>query len=468
MDRHATKYLQQWMDTAKRKPLVLRGARQVGKTWMVRDLAQRNSRDLIEINFERNPSMSQCFESNDPQIVLKQIAVETQRVGGIDPQTSFLFLDEVQAFPEALAKLRWFYEEMPDLPVVAAGSLLEFTLANFEYSMPVGRISFQNVEPLGFDEYLQAHKKKPLYDEIQAWRAASAITPVTPIVHKQATQMYARYIMVGGMPEIVCADIEGENSSVIRELQEDLLASYRADFSKYNGRINESIIDQMLSVSAQTIGQKFVAARAGGGLNPVQARAGLRLLTQAHLCTMITHTAATGIPLASERKNKFQKIALLDIGMMHALVNTPSRIAFPDVETLTPAARNRIAEQMTTQSIRRLGSPSGDPRALFYWVHEGGSGRSGEIDYIIELNGMVVPLELKSGASGSMKSLHLFMHKRKLSFAIRVDGNPPSIMQVNVKTTEGNAVSYTLLSIPLYLLWNIEKIVENFSHNDSE
>ena len=182
MQRALSDWLDRWLADPGRKPLVLRGARQVGKTWLVRDLARRSGRELVELDFERDPGHKRAFLSNDPRDALGQVSLLVNR--DVHEHRSLLFLDEIQAAVEILAKLRWFYEEMPALPVVAAGSLLELALGDHAFSMPVGRISFQHVEPLGFPEYLDAHGQERLHTALAGWRPGGTLPEV---VHRQAT-----------------------------------------------------------------------------------------------------------------------------------------------------------------------------------------------------------------------------------------------------------------------------------------
>jgi predicted AAA+ superfamily ATPase len=200
--------------------LVLRGARQVGKTWLVRDLAARSLRQLIELNFEREPRLARHFESNAPAEITNEISLALGRP--IDPGNSLLFLDEIQAAGHLLAKLRWFAEEMPQLPVIAAGSLLDFTLADHSFSMPVGRLSYQHVEPMGFPEYLLAHGQERLLSVLSRWRPPARLSPAA---HEKATEWFERYAMVGGMPAVVAADAGGGDAADCRALQRDLMAT---------------------------------------------------------------------------------------------------------------------------------------------------------------------------------------------------------------------------------------------------
>ncbi|MBI5486255.1 MAG: ATP-binding protein [Deltaproteobacteria bacterium] len=453
MKRGLADVMDAWLQDSGRRPMVLRGARQVGKTWLVRDLAARSGRDLVELNFERDPSLKRHFATNDPRNILAELSLASGR--DIHPETAILFLDEIQAASPLLAKLRWFYEELPALPVVAAGSLLEFALAAPTFSVPVGRIGFRHVEPMGFAEYLEAHGAQRLLSTLREWRPGKEPSPAA---HEKATEWFHRYAMVGGMPAAVKADVEGRPPREVRELQRELVATYRADFARYSGRMDRDILDSVLRAVAASLGRKFVYAHVGEGVKQQQAKRGLDLLVQARLVHEVRHTAANGLPLGAEVKDGRRKAVLADVALLHALVGTPAGTAFPAETALAPALRGQLAEQLAAQQLRLFHDGAADGPELFYWQREGSS--PGEIDYLVQLGGRIVPLELKSGAAGAMKSLHQFVHDKRLGLAVRCDANPPSHQVVDVKTTRGDRVTYRLLGVPPYLLHRVPALLE--------
>lgn len=198
MYRNASEKLDRWLGSKKRKPLVLRGARQVGKTWLIRDLARRNRKELIEVNFERTPQLADLFTSNRPDQILLYLEAELNL--RIDRENALLFLDEIQAKPTVLASLRWFGEEMPELPVAAAGSLLDFALADHDISMPVGRITYYYLEPISFFEFILASGNDRLYRLLKEMRLTA---PLPDALHETCLELYLSYIRIGGMPEVV-------------------------------------------------------------------------------------------------------------------------------------------------------------------------------------------------------------------------------------------------------------------------
>ncbi len=445
-------HLNAWLADTGRKPLVLRGARQVGKTWLVRSFAQQHGKDLIELNFERDPSARQYFSSNDPKAILGEISLALNRP--VNVERALLFLDEIQVAGDILAKLRWFAEEMPQLPVVAAGSLLEFTLSDHSFSMPVGRIGFLHVEPMGFLEFLEAHNQQILLERLQTWRTGQEFSAT---LHEHAMHWFRRYQMIGGMPAIVSADISGANARTCREKQYDLLATYRADFAKYAKRINTLVLDSTLRAVAASLGRKFVYSRVDDSIKQHQAKSALELLVLARICHLVRYTSANGLPLGGEVKATFRKAILNDVGLLHAILKLPAQESFPNGESLAPQVRGQIAEQVVGQLLRLLGPFSGDGPELYYWQREGG--RPGEVDYLVQAVNGIVPVELKSGSAGAMKSLHQFMFDKKLGLAVRFDQNPPSQFELSTKTTQGDAVRYKLVSLPLYLTEMLDRIL---------
>lgn len=436
--------MDQWITDPDRKPLILRGARQTGKTWLVRDLAQRHAKDLIELNFERDPASKHFFQSNDPHSILGEISLGIGR--SIVPERALLFLDEIQAAGDLLAKLRWFAEEMPQLTLISAGSLVEFLLTDHSFSMPVGRVGFLHVEPMAFTEFLIAHGQDFLVERLAAWKPGREFSSV---LHDQASLWFHRYCMVGGMPAVVSSDVAGSEPWKIREKQYDLAAAFRSDFSKYKKRFESMALDATLMAVAGSLGRKFVYARVQDGIRQQQARNALELLAKARICHLVKHSSANGLPLGGEIKDSFRKVILSDIGLFHALQRTPAMDSFPRWESIAPQVRGQMAEQIVGQQLRSLGPLSGDGPELYYWQREGG--RPGEVDYLVQIDGRIVPVELKSGAAGSMKSLHQFMYEKKLGFAVRFDQNPPSQFDLSLKTTQGDKVQYRLRSLPRYL-----------------
>jgi len=446
MKRSASKFLDQWIKDIKRKPLVLRGARQVGKTWLVRDLAQRHGLKLIELNMERQPELAEHFRANDPRRAVSDLSADLGI--SISPETCLLFIDEVQATPQLLAFLRWFREEMPEMPVVAAGSLLDFALREHAFSMPVGRISYCYLEPISFYEFLDASGNELLKT---ALIAAGESLDVAPRLHQRALELFSEYCLVGGLPEVVSDWLAKRDDERRLQLQRDLLTTYRDDFNKYRGRISSDLLRGVMDALPRQLGGRFVYSHVDRESKHRDLKQALELLSLARVCHRVEHTAANGLPLGSETNPGLFKVILVDIGLAAVQLGL-SRLDLRDLDTVVWANKGGIAEQFVGQHLRCLSQAYEDP-GLFYWQRT--EGRQAEIDYVIQHGSYVVPVEVKAGKAGSMKSLHAFMQAKQLSCALRLDINPPSSQMVDVKTTTSKSVKYRLISLPLYMVESI-------------
>jgi hypothetical protein len=446
MERQISCQLDQWLLDADRKPLVLRGARQVGKTWLVRDLAKRHGKQLVELNIERQPQLADHFLSNDPRRALADLSADLGQPISIN--SSMIFIDEIQAAPRLFSFLRWFREELPELPVLAAGSLLDFELEKHEFSVPVGRISYCYVEPMTFYEFLTASGQDALR---LALDAAAATPELNPRLHQRAVELFSEYCLVGGLPEVVADWCTYRDDSRRMRLQRDLIATYQDDFNKYRGRIAVPQLRQVMDSVPRQLGARFMFSQVGAEGSQRGLKSCHDLLCKARICHRVEHTAANGLPLGAETKSGLFKSILVDIGLVSAQLGL-SRLEFRDIDQVIWANKGGLAEQFVGQHLRCLAPVYEDPR-LFYWQRT--EGRQGEIDYLIQQGSSIVPVEVKAGSSGSMKSLHAFMADKGLARAIRLDINPPSVQAVVCKTTTGEPVSYQLISLPLYMVESI-------------
>ena len=451
MFRKASKYLDEWLKLKKRKPLILRGARQVGKTWLVRDMAKRNNLELIELNVEKRPEIAEHFNSNDPVKILTNL--ESELNCKIILNNSLLFLDEIQAKPELLPVLRWFMEEMPQLPVISAGSLLDFALKDHTFSMPVGRISYYYLEPMSFLEFILASGNRSLYMQLTDMQINE---PLNDTLHKKCLELYSNYCLIGGMPGVVAEWYETNDFKRCIKVQQDIIATLRDDFNKYSKRIRTENLHKVLSSVPDQLGKKFVTSRVDASLRSGEVKNALALLTQARICHKIFHTSGNGLALGAEANEKFFKVLMVDIGLVSIQLGL-SVLKLTDARDFIFKNKGSLAEQFVGQQIRVFQSALEDP-ALYYWQRT--SGRQGEIDYIIQYGTDIIPVEVKSGAKGAMKSLHQFMFDKKLDLAVRCDHNPQTIHMMDVKTTIGDRVSYKLLSIPFYLVEVLPSLLE--------
>ena len=456
MKRDCSSFLVEWLHSKARSPLIIRGARQVGKTWIIRDLAESTQHRLVELNFERQPELASLFTSNEPREIVAKIEAFSGK--GIDPSTTILFLDEIQAAPHLLATLRWFAEEMPQLAVVAAGSLLDFALASHEFSMPVGRIGYIYLEPLSFEEFLEAMGGLELRKYLQTYHMDEAI-PLA--LHTKLITAMKEYVIIGGMPAAVSAWAAEKNPSTIHQIHLNLLATYREDFAKYSGRLSiERLQDIVTSIPSQ-IGKKFVYSHANPEMTTTSLKQALDLLTQARICYRVFATAANGLPLNAEIRRKFFKVLLLDCGLVCTELGL-SLHQMSSVAELTLINSGGIAEQLVGQQLRTLPPPFVPP-SLNYW-HRTEKGGGAEIDYVIQHRDEIIPVEVKAGKTGTLKSLHQFMQSKEKRLAVRINSNYPTVDTIRLKTSKGLPVSYTLLSLPFYLLGQLHRLIDETMH----
>ena len=452
MKRTLLNYLQTWLTSSDRKPLVVRGARQVGKTWLIRHLAERFGKKLIELNFEKNIALVSLFDSNDPQQILLNLS--TLHNEKINSDNCLLFLDEIQAAPQLFSKLRWFAEDLPQLPVVAAGSLLEFVLAEHSFSMPVGRITYMHLEPLSFEEFLLASGKQSLVDYLEAYDFSIEV-PIA--IHEQLTGLFKEYLLVGGLPAAVVNWTAERSLNSVNRVQHDLLATYRDDFSKFRGRVAIERLDEVMMAIPKMLGEKFVFSRVNAAVQPNTMKNVLDLLGKARICHSVWSCSANGVPLAAEKNEKYFKEIFLDTGLCSVALGLGLN-QLNAADEITMINNGGVAEQVVGQLLRTINQPFVEP-ALYYWLrHEKGS--SAEIDYVIQYGSKVIPIEVKAGSTGGLKSLHLFMGMKKYSIAVRVNSDLPNKTDVKVKDQSGSGVEYLLVSIPFYLVGQLYRLLD--------
>ncbi len=449
------KNLLAWFEKTNRKPLVLRGARQVGKTWVVRELAKNLSVDLIELNFEREPELSEIFEEKSPEKILGSI----EKVKGkrIIKENSLLFLDEIQKAPQAFANLRWFYEECPQLAVISTGSLLDFVLKDHQFSMPVGRISYMFMEPMSFSEFLLANGEEPLFSFI---KEVSVTTKFPNVIHEKLSSLFNSYLTIGGMPAVVKEWIDTTSPAAVAEYQQDILNTFADDFSKYAGRISPDRIRKVMLSVPRLLGRKYKYSLVDREEKSQALRKALDLLCLARVCHKVRSSNGRGIPLAAEENDRIFKVVFLDTGLASAVQGIVLK-SEKELNEFIRINKGGIAEQAVGQMLRAGELKYIDP-TLHYYVREK-SGSEAEIDYLFQLNAQITPIEVKAGATGSLKSLHQFMASRGFELAVRVNIQKPSIVEVDVKTTKGIRAQYTLISVPFYLVGELRRIIEENS-----
>jgi predicted AAA+ superfamily ATPase len=395
MKRWVEKQVLSWKDSPRRKPLIIRGARQVGKTWLVENVLAEQFDSFVKIDLEKRRDLHVHFAENlEPQTILSYLELATDR---ISPGKTLVFFDEIQACPRAIMALRYFYEQMPKLHVIAAGSLLEFAFG--EISIPVGRLQYLHMYPMTFYEYLMAMGK-----ESMAEYALTTPAGVDKAVQEIILQELRKYFFVGGMPE--CIKTYRESGSMLEafQVQSEILESYRDDFSKYMPRIDTSSLDAVFLNLAKSVGDQLKYTRLNENHSGQTNRKAFDLLTKAKLIHKIPACNPSGLPLGATANQKKFKACMLDIGLLQRLCQVPVELELKE-ENLLAMYRGKLAEQFVAQELLAWHSSE-----LFYWARDA-RGSSAEVDYLVVRDGKIYPLEVKSGAGGSLKSLHLMLGK---------------------------------------------------------
>lgn len=452
MNRANLVHLQVWLKNSRRKPLVLRGARQVGKTWLVRELAKRKGLKLIELNFEKNPQQSKVFASNETKDIL--LSLEGIINEKVTPENSLLFLDEIQAAPQLLAKLRWLSEDLPALPVIAAGSLLDFTLKKHNFSMPVGRVGYMFLYPLSFQEFLMATDRHKLLEYIECYNLGDNVLPT---MHERLCQATREYVLIGGMPDAVMTWRETGSLLEVSQTHHNLINTYRDDFAKYDTRINRERLDEVLIKIPSILGQKFKPSLVTTEQQAKIIQNACSLLETAKIIHKIYSTDATGLPLDANRNDKIFKSIFLDIGLVSAMLNLKMENIKQGFFNLSLANDGGLAEQLVGQSLLCNQEYFLQP-ALNYWMREK-QGSSAEVDYIIQHDGNIVPIEVKAGSTGTLKSLHMLVALRELKLAVRINNDIPSVTNINTPTQIKKQAKYQLVSLPFYLLEQLPRLI---------
>lgn len=395
MQRKVIEKLIQWKANVRRKPLLVRGARQVGKTYTITEFGQIHFNGNIHaFNFEKNPEIHSIFEQNlDSNRIIAELELVVNKK--IVPGKDLLFFDEIQECPKAIMALRYFYEENPELHVIAAGSLLEFALKDI--SFPVGRLQMLYMYPMSFEEFLIASSKDLLAKKIKQ-PGEQLSSNVTQMVNNE---MY-NYFIIGGMPECVGAFINTGSILEAINIQTDLIATYRQDFSKYAGQADKRCLNSVLSAVAQRTGEQIKYSRLNEDYTNPTIKKAFELLETARLFSKVRATSPAGLPLGAGASEKKFKTVFLDIGLMSNFCGYYSDKTISK-KKFTSAYNGKMAEQFIGQELR-----CATDRELYYWSREA-RGSSAETDYLIEKEDEIIPIEVKSGKSGSLKSLHLLL-----------------------------------------------------------
>lgn len=443
MERLIVKKLEGWKLSPIRKPLIVRGARQVGKSHTITEFGKTSFKGRIHVvDFEKRPDWKTVFDKNlDPFRIVNELEVllNVKITKGED----LLFLDEIQAAPKAIMSLRYFHEEMPELHVIAAGSLLEFELKNI--SFPVGRVNLITMVPMNFYEFLKGAGMDKLAEIIAS---PPAILPDS--IHNKLIDVLRQYLFIGGMPECVKVWLHSKSIADVFTIQSDLINTYRQDFSKYAPHADKRSLSHALSSVVRNIGHTIKYTNLSNEFTGPTNKKAFDLLNLARIIHKIHAASPASLPLHATASEKKFKAILVDTGLMRSLSELPATIEYPKNDLLN-MYQGALAEQFAGQEFI-----SGGVENLYYWSREA-KNSSAEVDYMIVRNNTVCPVEIKGGAAGKLRSMHLLLQHN------------PHIEKGYVLSTNvyGELPEQRLVFLPLYYSWWLANDMNSGISNES-
>ena len=439
MRRDIEKELILWKAQKEKYPLIIRGARQVGKSYLVETFGKTHFQNNVIVNLEFQPQLKDCFKSLDPSEIINKL----QLILGVQikEDNTLLFLDEIQECPQAIMALRYFKEKMPKLPIIAAGSLLEFVMRSPDFKMPVGRIQFLYLEPMSFSEYLDAAGNQNLREFISDVKLTDSIDDV---IHKKLLELLRIYIIVGGMPAALTEYLSSKDLMNCQRIQTALLQTYRSDFGKYAKISQHKYLQKVFDAAPRMAGQRIKYSNIDPDTRSRDLKNALNLLTLAGIVRPIYLTKASGLPLGAQINEQRFKINFLDVGLMQNSCGLQGRLSIE--EDFMQINAGSVAEQFVGQELTAY-SDRHQQVGLYFWAREK-RGSMAEVDYVINIGSDIFPVEVKSGKEGRLKSLRMFIEEKKSRLGIRFSQDKLSYYD-------------KILSIPLYMVEQLPRLAES-------
>ncbi len=437
MYRHIISELKEWVFKERRKPLLLRGARQVGKTWLVETLAKDQFNNLIKIDFEEKHNLISLFDGDlDPEKICSEIEI---RLGQeIIESKTLIFFDEIQICPRAIMSLRYFYEKKPGLHVIAAGSLLEFVYS--EISFPVGRLQTMEVFPMDFSEFLLA-----LGNNKAAEICRQPVSDVSEPIHNYLIDQLRTYWLVGGMPECVKVYSETKSIKTATEVQDEIIETYKLDFNKYKPKTDINCLNTVFSGLAAKVGQQIKYTTFSKDYTIPTIKRAFESLLKARIATKVKAVSSPGMPMEIYASEKKFKTVFLDIGLMNRVMGIDYNEAL-NHDNLLSIYRGQLAEQFVGQEFASSGK-----NQLYYWAREAKNSNA-EIDFLFHKAGDFIPVEVKDGPSGKLRSLHSYRNNYKPGYSVVIHSGKP-----------GRLKNENIVFLPLYYansfaIWGINQL----------
>lgn len=438
MNRTIEKHLAAWKNAPNRLPVLVRGARQVGKSFIIEKFGSESFQNCLTINFDLYPQYESCFSGSlEPRDICSAISVVSGKE--IVPGKTLLFLDEIQQCPRAISALRYFYEKMPELHVIGAGSLLEFALTAEETRMPVGRVQYLFMYPLTFFEFLDALGQQPALRNLLEHETVS---PYPDAIHDHLLSLVKLYMTTGGMPAVIREYVTSGNMVLCARTQAAIAQTYRDDFGKYATRAGITHLQNVFAAVPKMVGRKFKYSAVDHSAHTRELKAALELLEKAGVLYRVKQTSGSGLPLEAGASERNFKVVFLDVGLMQNLCGLSGELfAATDILAVHAGA---VAEQFVGQELLAHADPFTRP-GLYYWAREARTSNA-EVDYLVPHGSKALPLDVKAGKSGTLRSLRLFMQEYSSPLGIRVSS-------LNQSYNDG------LLSVPLYAMLRMKDLL---------
>lgn len=442
IDRHIERGLREWKDSGSRKPLILRGARQTGKTFAVKEFSAGFSR-FIHLNLERPRDREPFQHYNSGQELWEKIQLYQGARG--DEKSTLLFIDEIQASPEAIRSLRYLYEDLKYLHVIAAGSLLEVFTQKEGFSFPVGRVQSYHMFPVNFAEYLEI-RNPPLAQKLR-----NLAPDQSSDLHQLLLEEFRKYAFVGGMPEVTATFLEKESYTSLRDIYDSLLTGYIEDIGKYASIAMSRYLSHTIDRAPLYAGQRITYEGFGeSGFRSREIKNAFETLEKALVLYQALPTGSVKLPLV-EQLRRSPKLFFLDVGLVNYRLDF--REMFSDRNTLDSRYHGNISEQVVAQEL--LSYDCHSPK-LRFWSRIRGEA---EVDFLVPFRDLLIPIEVKSGAIGKLKSLHVFMEQCPHQYAIRVYGGENRVDPITLPSGK----SFWLHSLPYYMLSRLNDVLEHLA-----
>ncbi|HAN10767.1 MAG TPA: ATPase [Clostridiales bacterium] len=433
MNRIIMDSLIKWKESKNRKPLILKGVRQVGKTYLLKEFGKRYYKNVAYFNFEGNEGLMRRFDQDlDPKRIIEELGVITKQL--ITPEDTLIIFDEVQFCNKALTSLKYFYESTPEYHIACAGSLLGITLSK-PLSFPVGKVDFLTLYPMNFYEFLRANNEDML---IEAIKKADKTEKISSLYESKLVAYLKNYFIVGGMPEVVDTWIREKDIIKVEEVQSKILMAYELDFAKHAPTSDIpklSLIWNAIPNQLAKENSKFIFGHVKPGARAKDLEDALEWLISAGMVYKVTKIEKPYMPLSAYEKLSSFKLYMHDVGILRRKANVSPEIIYNDSSEIYKEFKGAMAENYV---LSEMMATSGE--LPHYWS----SGNSAEVDFVKQFGSDIIPIEVKSGKNTRARSLEVYRDKY----------NPKFCIKTSLLNLDTNGLT---LNIPLYILWNLEK-----------